>query len=485
MLETITLISIVFIATIDSGIVNPARSTIANSLNVGEDISSWMVSLFVLGIASSMLIFGVLSKRFGMTKVLKVSVILFTIFSIFCGLDNFIHSFWFLIISRFVQGIFGGGLIPLSNAYISNYFPSNRKGIVMGYIGTTYAISNLLGPLLGSIILDVFGNSNWHMLFFINIIFGVISYLLISKYLIVDKNIVKEKIEPFSILFSTLGVFFLINYISNVDLMNLNSLISFNSVINLSIFIICTFFAYLSIKKFKGPLFDLFILFKMKYFIIGSIITFVVGLCMFTITINLPQIIEVTLGISNGKGGYYLILVGLSGILFGPFTGKILQRYGEKKSFVLTIIGVTITLVLIVVAIVKMSLIVLVLGLLVYGIASNFLMITIPTYIVSKYVDTSLQISAQSLLALIRSFGLCIGPILGSLFIKSANNEIYARGLAKVKSVIHFNSGNHKLVHYFDVLKIYQVHFTYLLFATIILILCLSFVNFMLKGNKR
>jgi hypothetical protein len=71
---------------------------------------------------------GWLASPFGRKRLLMLSVTGFTTASFFCGLAP---SLPFLILFRIIQGAFGGGLQPLSQAILLESFPAEKRGIAM------------------------------------------------------------------------------------------------------------------------------------------------------------------------------------------------------------------------------------------------------------------------------------------------------------------------------------------------------------------
>ncbi|MDU6249174.1 MAG: MFS transporter, partial [Paeniclostridium sordellii] len=151
----------IFMGAMDSGIVSPARDVIANGLGITESASVWMITIYTLAYAVSMPITGKLADTYGRKKVYMICVILFATGSLLCGVSDIVGSYQFLLTSRVIQAIGGGGIMPIATAYIGASFPEEKRGSALGMVGGVYGIATVLGPTLGSFVLSMAGNSRW------------------------------------------------------------------------------------------------------------------------------------------------------------------------------------------------------------------------------------------------------------------------------------------------------------------------------------
>ena len=130
----------------DSGIVSPARTVIEDNLNITPDKSIWIITLYILFYAISMPIVGKLADIFGKKKVYIICITIFMIGSFFSGISDKFHSFPMLLVCRAIQGLGGGGIMPIATAFISSRFPIEKRGTALGLTGSIYGIATLIGP---------------------------------------------------------------------------------------------------------------------------------------------------------------------------------------------------------------------------------------------------------------------------------------------------------------------------------------------------
>ena len=186
----------IFMGAMDSGIVSPARNVIANGLGITESASVWMITIYTLAYAVSMPITGKLADTYGRKKVYMVCVILFATGSLLCGVSDIVGSYQFLLISRVIQAIGGGGIMPIATAYIGASFPEEKRGSALGMVGGVYGIATVLGPTLGSFVLSMAGDSRWGFLFLINV---PISIIIIIASLKLKENKKESKVKKMDI----------------------------------------------------------------------------------------------------------------------------------------------------------------------------------------------------------------------------------------------------------------------------------------------
>ena len=119
-LSTSAVLLAVFIFVLDGTIANVALPHMAGSFSVTRDESIWILTSYL--IASGIVIPAVdwFSKVFGRKNFFIISILLFTVASLLCGLSN---SLLMMVFSRVLQGFGGGGIVPISQAIMLESFP--------------------------------------------------------------------------------------------------------------------------------------------------------------------------------------------------------------------------------------------------------------------------------------------------------------------------------------------------------------------------
>src|SRR5699024_5220996 len=171
----------VFMAALDNGIISAALTTINSSFTVSANWGAWGVTIYTLGLAISIPIVGKISDRYGRKKLFLVEIALFGLGSLLVALSP---NFVFYLVARFIQAMGGGGIFIIGSSHVLSTFPVEKQGKALGMLGAMNGVGAVLGPNIGSIILDVTGN--WHFLFLINVPIAVV--LIILGYLKIEET---------------------------------------------------------------------------------------------------------------------------------------------------------------------------------------------------------------------------------------------------------------------------------------------------------
>ena len=161
-----------FLGTLDSTIVNIALPDITNYFHANLNDTSWISTLYVLGLAVFMITASKLADQFGRKKVMILGLVLFGASSAMCG---FAHSLIFLISMRLIQGIGGAIITPVAIPRGREIFGKEKIQQVGGAVGVVTALAAAGGPPIGGIIIEYL---NWQTIFFVNVPLTLISLLL-------------------------------------------------------------------------------------------------------------------------------------------------------------------------------------------------------------------------------------------------------------------------------------------------------------------
>jgi DHA2 family multidrug resistance protein len=157
--------------TVDSTIVNVALPHMQGSLQATQDQIAWVVTSYLVMSAISTPLAGWLGARYGLRRVLLVSVAGFTAGSMLCGIaENLTEMVGF----RVIQGTFGAALVPLSQIALLQEFPRRLHGRVTALWGMGVLVGPIIGPTLGGWLTD---ELSWRWAFYINAPIGFVAGL--------------------------------------------------------------------------------------------------------------------------------------------------------------------------------------------------------------------------------------------------------------------------------------------------------------------
>ncbi|WP_418605560.1 MFS transporter [Lacticaseibacillus styriensis] len=171
----------VFMSALDNGIISSTLSTINYSFHVNEVQGTWAITLYTLGMAIATPIIGKLADKFGRRKLFLIEILIFAIGSLLVALSP---SFIFFLVARLVQSIGGGGIFIIASSHILATYPKPQQGALLGALGAVNGIASVVGPNLGSLILNITGQ--WHWLFLINLPIAV--FILISGFIAIPET---------------------------------------------------------------------------------------------------------------------------------------------------------------------------------------------------------------------------------------------------------------------------------------------------------
>ncbi len=155
---------------IEATIVSTAMPQIAAQL--GQiNLYSWVFSSFLLTQTATTVVFGKLADIYGRKPMILIGIALFLFASVLAG---FAWSMPSMIAFRLLQGIGAGAIQPVAMTVVADLFPGNQRGKVQGYLASVWALSAVIGPLLGSLIIH---NLPWAWIFWINVPVGLLAAL--------------------------------------------------------------------------------------------------------------------------------------------------------------------------------------------------------------------------------------------------------------------------------------------------------------------
>jgi EmrB/QacA subfamily drug resistance transporter len=165
-----------FLSALEQTIVAPALPTIGRVLNDAENLS-WVVTAYLLAATAVTPLFGKLSDIHGRRVMMLIAVAIFIAGSAACALAP---NMAVLIAGRALQGIGGGGILPLVHTIIGDLVAPRERARYQAYTAVMFMAASIVGPLLGGILTDYV---HWTLIFWINLPLGLVALLLTDRYL--------------------------------------------------------------------------------------------------------------------------------------------------------------------------------------------------------------------------------------------------------------------------------------------------------------
>src|SRR5882724_12489117 len=163
-----------FMEVLDTTIANVALPYIAGGLGVSEDEASWVVTTYLVANAIILTASSFLVRRTGRKSFFLACLALFTVSSVLCGFAWNLPS---LLMFRVLQGLAGGGMVPVSQSILADSFPPAKRGQAFALFGIAVVVAPVVGPTLGGWLSD---NISWHWCFLVNGPVGLLAFALIA-----------------------------------------------------------------------------------------------------------------------------------------------------------------------------------------------------------------------------------------------------------------------------------------------------------------
>lgn len=164
----------IFLSALEQTIVATALPSIAADLG-GFTLISWVVTAYLLTSVCVTPIFGKLSDVYGRRRMMTLSLGIFLAGSALCALAPDMAT---LILARAVQGVGGGGLITVAQAVIADVVAPRDRGKYAAYFSGVWAMSALLGPLLGGLLAE---HAGWSWIFWLNLPLGLAALVISDR----------------------------------------------------------------------------------------------------------------------------------------------------------------------------------------------------------------------------------------------------------------------------------------------------------------
>jgi len=163
-----------FLSALEQAIVAPALPTIGRALGDVESLS-WVVSAYLLTYTAATPLFGKLSDIYGRRWMMLAALTIFIIGSLACALAPNMPT---LIVARGLQGLGGGGILPIAHTVIGDMVAPRERARYQGYTSIMFVVASVLGPLLGGILTDYL---HWTLIFWINLPMGALALWMTNR----------------------------------------------------------------------------------------------------------------------------------------------------------------------------------------------------------------------------------------------------------------------------------------------------------------
>ena len=311
------------LAALDQTIVATALPTIVSDLG-GLNELSWVVTAYILASTASTPLWGKIGDLMGRKRIFQAAIVLFLLGSAASGLSQNMGE---LITFRAVQGLGAGGLMVTAMAIVGDIVSARDRGRYQGIFGAVFAVSSIIGPLLGGFIVQ---NFSWHWVFYINVPIGIVALIVTGSVLprmgpksrpVIDylgTALIASAATALVLIASLGGVTYAWDSTFIITL-------GIAAVILIALFIIVEMRVrepVLPLRLFRNPVFSM-----------TSAIGFIVGFAMFGAITFLPLYLQVVERVTPTDSGIRLLPMLAGMLLTSIVSGMLISRWGRYKVF--------------------------------------------------------------------------------------------------------------------------------------------------------
>lgn len=319
-------VTMTFMACLDSSIVNVALPVMSKELSVSMVAIEWVVTSYLIVISATILIFGRLGDIKGKVKIFRFGVVLFTLGSLLCSVTN---SLPVLVAARVLQGIGAAATMATSQGIVTQVFPAKERGVALGAYGAFVALGVMVGPPLGGVIVSYV---RWNYIFLINVPLGIASIILGMIILPKSSKNITEKLDlKGALLFSVFVVLVFGSLLQGQDVGLNQPLIILGFVISLMALI---YFVIVE-RKVEAPLLELKI-FENRLFSINIFCAFISFVALSCMNIIQPFYFQDSLKQTPALTGLFMMASPLILSIVSPISGYLSDKIGSE---VLTFLG--------------------------------------------------------------------------------------------------------------------------------------------------
>jgi len=280
---TACIILAVIMQALDTTIANVALPYMQGSVSASADQINWVLTSYIVAAAITIPLTGWLAGQFGRRRVFLISIFIFTVASALCGLAVSLPQ---IVLFRFLQGVGGAALVPLSQAVLFDINPPKDFGRAMAIWGIGVTMGPILGPALGGWLTE---NYTWRWVFYINLPIGILAFIGLYFTLPENRNAKGSRFDFFG--FISLSVFItalqlmldrgqLLDWFSSSEIM-------IEAIVAGVAFYLFLVHSFSYEKPFLNPH-----LFQDRNFVASNIFIFVVGVVLFATLALVPPMLQ-------------------------------------------------------------------------------------------------------------------------------------------------------------------------------------------------
>ena len=329
---TVSIMMATIMQALDTTIANVALPHMQGSLNATLEQISWVLTSYIVAAAIMTAPTGILAAKFGRKRLFMISVTGFTLTSVLCGMAQNLDE---MVLFRLLQGVFGAGLVPLSQAVLLDTYPPEKHGPAMSMWGMGVMLGPILGPSLGGWLTEYY---NWRWVFYINVPVGIATLFGLSMFLPETEKNTTRRFDGFGFALLGLaigGLQLLLDRGQSQDWFNSAEVITETVVAGLAFYLFLVHVMTARKHPFLEPA-----MFRDRNFAASLVFIFVVGIVMLASMALLPPFLQNLMGYPVMETGLLLAPRGVGTMAAMQVAGRLTRRVDTR---LMILIGLLLT----------------------------------------------------------------------------------------------------------------------------------------------
>lgn len=319
-LISISVMAATIMQALDSTIANVALPKMQGTLSASQDEIAWVLTSYIVAAAIMIPLTGWLAQRFGRKPVFLLSVAGFTVTSALCGLAATLPQ---IVFFRFLQGISGAALVPLSQAVLFDINPRENHGKAMAIWGIGVTMGPILGPALGGWLTEHY---SWRWVFYINVPIGIMAYLGLSSSMPNTKK-TPGNFDIFGFLTLSIGIGALQLFL---DRGQLQDWFDAKEIVGYALLASSAFYLFWIHTLTADHPFLSVALFKDRNFLTSNIFIFMIGVVLFASLALIPPMLQNEMNYPVTLTGLVTAPRGMGTMLAMMLVGRLIGKYDVR-----------------------------------------------------------------------------------------------------------------------------------------------------------
>lgn len=286
---------------------------------------SWVLSLYAIVSAATLIVGGVIGDRVGHKRILMMGTAGYVVASIVCGLAPNVPV---LLAARAGQALSSALITPAGAALVLREFPPSRRGTAIAAWAAAGSVATAIGPTLGALLVDVGG---WEWAFWISVPFGCIGLALVPRLvteLPVEDVELPDLVSVPLIVASVSGVILGVSQSGRWGWSDTRTISSIVGGVIVGAYVI------LRSSRHRRPLLDL-TMFRFRSFRIANFSSLVFGTTFFALFFAFPRFTQDVWGYDVRAAGLLFLPIPIAGMLLNGPAGRFADIHGQRRVMVL------------------------------------------------------------------------------------------------------------------------------------------------------